>query len=423
MSEGFSLSLAHGLAPQGRLLAGGRFHHGGDGVHALLPQPDRQYPQAAGRNLQRYHRDRQHPLRGQNRPGSFRQHVGRRCSRAAISGSLYGSASFVIRTFPKDILEESAGEGASEQQKLIAFQNLLASFEEEDSGGVSGSMKACSSFSAEDELVRIREDIRWALEGYDESCLEGSERVCILSDEFGYQPGDTVPFLASFSLPEELSDMRGIFRMKVAATYHGKITDFKAVMPIATYEQLCSTATQAHQQLGTGMEWPFDLSSFLFTVKDNYQLEELKGYLTEQGLAGTSGIRAVIDDRILRGTVAPVESNLSLLEGLYAFFFGMVTAIGFLLSFLLARGRKPEYAVMRMLGESRLQITLKALLEQFVLCLGGVLLGAAAVGIIGQEGFRPGVCAAILLCYTVGAAVAVLLTVRVNVMDILRDKE
>ena len=53
---------------------------------------------------------------------------------------LYGSASFVIRTFPKDILEESAGEGASEQQKLIAFQNLLASFEEEDSGGVSGSM-------------------------------------------------------------------------------------------------------------------------------------------------------------------------------------------------------------------------------------------------------------------------------------------
>ena len=92
----------------------------------------------------------------------------------------------------------------------------------------------------------IREDIRW-LEGYDESCLEGSERVCILSDEFGYQPGDTVPFLASFSLPEELSDMRGIFRMKVAATYHGKITDFKAVMPIATYEQLCSTATQAHQ--------------------------------------------------------------------------------------------------------------------------------------------------------------------------------
>ena len=328
---------------------------------------------------------------------------------------------FLFRLYPKDQLEAQAGKDASDAQQLRAMQQMLAQ-DEYGMEGVGGRMYAYSSFAACDQLMRIRDDIQW-LQGYDESCLEGSERVCILSDEFGYQPGDTVPFLASFSLPEELSDMRGIFRMKVAATYHGKITDFKAVMPIATYEQLCSTATQAHQQLGTGMEWPFDLSSFLFTVKDNYQLEELKGYLTEQGLAGTSGIRAVIDDRILRGTVAPIESNLSLLEGLYAFFFGMVTAIGFLLSFLLARGRKPEYAVMRMLGESRLQITLKALLEQFVLCLGGVLLGAAAVMLLAQDSFRPGICAAILLCYTVGAAVAVLLTVRVNVMDILRDKE
>ena len=69
-----------------------------------------------------------------------------------------------------------------------------------------------------------------------------------------------------------------------------------------------------------------------------------------------------IDDRILKETVGPIKSNLAQLEGSYLFFFVMIAAIGFLLSFLLARGRKPEYAVMRMLGESRLQITLKALL-------------------------------------------------------------
>jgi len=32
-------------------------------------------------------------------------------------------------------------------------------------------------------------------------------------------------------------------------------------------------------------------------------------------------------------------------------------------------------------------------------------------------------CGIILACYTIGAALAVLLTVRVNVMEILRDKE
>lgn len=334
--------------------------------------------------------------------------------------SLYGSASFVIRAFPKDILEESAGEGASEQQKLIAFQNLLASFEEEDSGGVSGSMKACSSFSAEDELVRIREDIRW-LEGYDESCLEGDERICIISDRWGYAPGDTIPLLAR--VPVSKTQLEGIFHLKVAGTYPGKITKFAAVMPLKTMEDLTIAATAVHKQAGNPYAWNFGLNAVYFTVRDNQQLDQIKAAITESGLRSNKLVRVRIDDRILKETVGPIESNLAQLEGSYLFFFVMIAAIGFLLSFLLARGRKPEYAVMRMLGESRLQITLKALLEQFVLCLGGVLLGAAAVGIIGQEGFRPGVCAAILLCYTVGAAVAVLLTVRVNVMDILRDKE
>lgn len=334
--------------------------------------------------------------------------------------SLYGSASFVIRTFPKDILEESAGEGASEQQKLIAFQNLLASFEEEDSGGVSGSMKACSSFSAEDELVRIREDIRW-LEGYDESCLEGDERICIISDKWGYAPGDTIPLLAR--VPVSKTQLEGIFHLKVAGTYPGKITKFAAVMPLKTMEDLTIAATAVHKQAGNPYAWNFGLNAVYFTVRDNQQLDQIKAAITESGLRSNKLVRVRIDDRILKETVGPIESNLAQLEGSYLFFFVMIAAIGFLLSFLLARGRKPEYAVMRMLGESRLQITLKALLEKFVLCLGGVLLGAAAVGIIGQERFRPGICAAILLCYTVGAAAAVTLTVRVNVMDILRDKE
>lgn len=334
--------------------------------------------------------------------------------------SLYGSASFVIRTFPKDILEESAGEGASEQQKLIAFQNLLASFEEADSGGVSGSMKACSSFSAEDELVRIQEDIRW-LEGYDESCLEGDERICIISDKWGYAPGDTIPLLAR--VPVSKTQLEGIFHLKVAGTYPGKITKFAAVMPLKTMEDLTIAATAVHKQAGNPYAWNFGLNAVYFTVRDNQQLDQIKAAITESGLRSNKLVRVRIDDRILKETVGPIKSNLAQLEGSYLFFFVMIAAIGFLLSFLLARGRKPEYAVMRMLGESRLQITLKALLEQFVLCLGGVLLGAAAVMLLAQDSFRPGICAAILLCYSVGAAAAVTLTVCVNVMDILRDKE
>ena len=58
------------------------------------------------------------------------------------------------------------------------------------------------------------------------------------------------------------------------------------------------------------MVWPFTLRSFVFTVKDNHRLEELKDYLIEQGLSGSAGIRVALDDRILKGTVAPSRAIL-----------------------------------------------------------------------------------------------------------------
>lgn len=238
---------------------------------------------------------------------------------------------FQFKLYQKDQLEAQAGRDADDAQKLWAMQRML---QQEDVQGKNGWMYAYDRFASCDQLIRIRDKITW-LDGYDENCLEGDEHICIISDEFGYQPGDTIPFFASVTM-EDMSEMCGIFRLKVAATYHGNITAFKAVMPITTYEELCSTATVAHQQMGDGMVWPFDLRSFVFTVKDNHQLDELKDYLVEQGLSEETGIRAAIDDRILKGTVAPIESNLALLEGLYAFFFVMVTAIGFFISFLLA---------------------------------------------------------------------------------------
>lgn len=298
---------------------------------------------------------------------------------------LYGKSSFKIRTFPKAVLEEKTGDNPSELRENIGFQSLLSQFEDKDSGGMEGSMKAYNTFQAEDELVRIREDIQW-LEGYDESCLEGGERICILSEDWGYGLGDTAPFLASVWVGE--NKVEGIFHLKVVGMYPGKITGISGGMPLKTMKELVETANQVHKQNGAYYEWGF-----------------------------------CMDDRILKEAVGPIESNLAQLEGSYLFFFLMITAIGFFISFLQVRGRKPEYAVMRMLGESRMKITMKALLEQFIFCLGGVALGAAAMAFMEAERFHAAICAVLLLCYSLGAAAAVLLTVGVNVMDILRDKE
>ena len=322
---------------------------------------------------------------------------------------------FPFRLYPKEKLMAEAGEGADDGKILQTMQFMLQQ-EKDGRTGFNGTMYAYNRFEACEQLMRIQENITW-LHGYDESCITGQEHICIISDEYGYEPGDTVPLLAAPIV--EGDELFGIFRMKVVATYHGKITGLNAVMPIAAYEELCTIASTAHQSMGDSREWQFSLDSLLFTIKDNYKLDEIKDYLVEQNLAGSGGLRAAIDDRILKGTVAPIESNLALLEGLYSFFFVMITAIGFFNSFLLARGRKAEYAVMRLLGESRIQITMKALLEQFVLCLFGVILGA----VIERNSFDFTICGVILLCYTLGAALAVMLTVEANVMDVLRDKE
>ena len=334
-----------------------------------------------------------------------------------LVNSGYFSEHFTYATTDANIvskasLEAKAGVDADDTACLWALQTLLAAPKSalDSTARIIDTIRAFNKLEACDDLVRIGDGIQW-LDEYSADCLEGDERVCLLPESFGYKPGDTVPILVKAS---DTSESCGIIRLKVVGIYPGSVPEFNCVMPLKTYEQMRHKA-----------EWGFTLNSFIFTLGDNHQLTEVKQFLIENGLDGTSedGTRAAVDDRIFQGTVAPIESTLALLEGLYLFFFLVLAAIGFFLCFLLARSRKPEYAIMRMLGESTALVTVKALSEQSIQCLFGILLGSTIclAASLGSPDLL--ICGGIWLCYTLGAAVAVLLTVRVNVMEILRDKE
>ena len=297
-----------------------------------------------------------------------------------------------------------------DEDLLAALDTLM---EEEKASSRRGEVQFSSArglnrLEADKELSRQRESIRWA-DGLDDSCITGAEPICLLPEDLGWQPGDRIPvYLGSTDVGSHVTCLT------VAGVYASPLSNnVEMILPLKTAEALSAG------------HWLFYINSFNFTVADNRQVPALKEKLIEMTLHGVGelGVRVAIDDRILDGTVSPIRSNLALLEGLYRFFFVAVIAIGFFLCFLLARGRKPEFAVMRMLGESRLQVTLKALLEQALLCLLGILLGAAVLLIAGQGIPNLATCGIILGCYTLGAALAVLMTVRVDVMDILRDKE
>ncbi len=271
-------------------------------------------------------------------------------------------------------------------------------------------MQALNHILTRDGLFRVEKDIQW-VEGWSaEAFFSGGERVCLVASSLGYQPGDLVP--VRLRNPSNKHDVL-CFRAVGVYPHPSSVGDVDLILPLQTLETICQAG---------GEDWPFWVNGFSFLVKDNRELPALKRTVIDLGL--TRGeIRAAIDDRILDGTVSPIRSNLAMLEGLYKVFFAVVAAIGFFLCFLLAKGRKQEYAVMRLLGESAFRVTWKAILEQLLLCLLGIVLGAAILAVAGQGAPDLVACGMILLCYTLGAAVAVILTVRVNVLEILRDKE
>lgn len=322
-------------------------------------------------------------------------------------GTHYTYSTAEVKLFDTYSIGTKVGETTSEQELKAAFDEVAAERAYDKS---KQHLQAVNVMEANDDLLRQAEDIQW-LEGYSEECLSGDEAVCLLPEELGYLPGDWIPIRLK-SLENEMT----LVCLQVAGVYPVNLSNNVCViLPILTMERLYLEE-----------EWAFAVNGFSFIVKNNRNLPALKEMIISMGLDGsdkTLNIRAAIDDRILDGTVSPIKSNLAMLEGLYRFFYVVVAAISFFLCFLLARGRKPEYAVMRMLGESTAQVTVKALLEQLGLCLLGILLGVVLLLTAGQGSPDFVTCGVILACYILGAALAVLLTVRVNVMEILRDKE
>lgn len=264
-------------------------------------------------------------------------------------------------------------------------------------------------------LFRIAQSIEW-LEGYSNESFGGEEAILILPTSSGYGLGDTVDIILSrddeMELPKE-QRIRELFTFKVAGVY--PTNSGAAYCPINALRAMLEGESK----------WGFSIRSFAFTLSDSRNASAFKDVLTRLGLDKNESLRAAVDDRILEGATSPIIKNIDLLTGLRPFLYGMVALMGFFLCFLLARGRKQEYAVMRLLGESRFCVTLKATLEQLTLCVLGLCAGAAAMLLLRDGGswLDISVLGLIALCYCAGAALAAAIVVRVDVMSILRDKE
>jgi ABC-type lipoprotein release transport system permease subunit len=167
-----------------------------------------------------------------------------------------------------------------------------------------------------------------------------------------------------------------------------------------------------------------------FELENTRELAAFKDTLDELGFSTVGKISRqriflVIEDQTLTETVNNLNRHISYMEIVYNAMYALSIGIGFVVSYLLTKTRRSEFAVMRSTGAGAFRTFVVFFAEQAVLCLVGTLLGGA-IGLLMPGGMHALRLYAILgyaLCYWLGSAVSVAMTNRVNVLSILSAKE
>ena len=133
----------------------------------------------------------------------------------------------------------------------------------------------------------------------------------------------------------------------------------------------------------------------------------------------------IIDDTSLNDAVTSLRQHIAYLSLLYPVVLVLAVGMGFVVAYLLTRGRKEELAIMRSMGASPRRIFFGFFLEQALLCLPGGAAGLAAAWFLrgGLSGFQLWNAMGFALCYLAGTALAVWVMNRRPVLAILTDKE
>lgn len=316
-------------------------------------------------------------------------------------------------------------------------------------------------------------------DGYDAALFEGEEAVCLANQAFldrnGIAPGDRIAILIG------KSDIYGEMQYKtvslrVVGTYPALSGRDNLYCPLSiTERQLLSfdegeylyrddegyraaiqKARQEHR-LGTFTGDPqgyeiyadgnllfygpddvlyaerkvyHDYHSTAFLLKDTEHLDDFKQGLSDLGYlpVGELGrIRrtVVINETHLVETVNSLESHIRYMNALFVVFEVLAVAIGFVVSYLLTKNRRAEFAMMRSQGAGRGRTFFTFAMEQFLLSLAGCLAGGAAV--FALFGAFPALLWRALIgyaaCYLVGIFLAAGVINRAQVLEILSVKE
>ena len=250
----------------------------------------------------------------------------------------------------------------------------------------------------------------------DDSFYTSEEQICLVSEEVYSQLGDdkTVSIYLKDTAVIELMEQdrgTGTYEFEVVGCYNGRGVNL--FLPFRTA-----------QNIGVEISGQTYVDSIAFLAADNTRLEELSNaasvkFKTVDPLGvNLDGLAAAltIHDEQYRATVAALEQNIERTGYLMPVILVLSLGVGFLISFLSARGERMTYALMRTLGMTRGRLFVSILREQMLLTLLGALTAAWITG-------RPEPALWYVLCHGIGCCIAVIRCVCVPPTAILREQE
>jgi hypothetical protein len=268
------------------------------------------------------------------------------------------------------------------------------------------------------------------MDGYDEKLFGSEEKVCLVSEDFladhslfvGAEVNYTALDIKKYPAESESDISRHTVSLKIVGVYKSYVTPAPIYCPL-----------EIANDVSRGIGKPVEFSSANFLLQNTQDLNRFRDTLMEFGfvsrgagsVSGSQELSFTINDRLLKNATAPVQDYIDFSRALYPVIYLFCAGIGFLVSYLLIRVRKPEFAIMRSLGTSRTVSFFTFFVEQGILCLLGTALGLViSVLMTGQFSVsQVGTGLGYVSFYLTGSGLGIATMNRVNVIEILTARE
>jgi len=269
--------------------------------------------------------------------------------------------------------------------------------------------------------------------GYDISIFNSDTTACIFNTNllrrYGWTLGDTVMIKLYCYRYDDFGGMH-IEQMGTAELLIAGVTDISAMTESFSIPHVFMPF-EAVRAIFRDRNIPFTAASASFSVRDALMLNEFKAEMKELGFGevppnkdvskmvlANQGNALLVNDATYISTATRLHDNISLLKRFMPFLTVTLAAIGYFVACLMIQSRRSEYAVLQLLGLSKLKNLGMYFIEIAVLTLGGGAIGIVASSVAGLGGLNVGirVLSIFSICFLLGSIAALLRFGHTNAM-------